>query len=92
MGTQNHTGALNFATNMWTSPNHKAYVAVTMHFENASIPISMLLDIVEVVCLHSGFNLAVAFAKILREFGISDKASDFTKEKNIFNSPSYRSS
>lgn len=87
LGTQNHTGALNFATDAWTSPNHKAYVAVTVHFENAGVPISMLLDIVEVACSHSGFNFAAAFAKILEDFGISDKASDFTKEKNIFNSP-----
>ena len=62
---QEHNGALNFATDAWASPNHKAYVAVTMHFENEGVPVSMLLDIVEVTCSHSGFNLAQAFAKIL---------------------------
>src|SRR5277367_1750296 len=70
---QDHEGALNFATDAWTSPNHKAYVAVTVHFEDDGKPISMLLDIVEVPCSHSGVNLAAAFAKILDEFGISDK-------------------
>jgi hypothetical protein len=75
---QEHNGTLNFATDLWTSPNHKAYVAVTVHFENAGVPISMLLDIVEVVCSHSGFSLAAAFAKILEDFGISDKASNFS--------------
>lgn len=35
----------------------------------------MLLDIVEVAKSHSGFNLAAAFAKILDDFGISDKVS-----------------
>jgi hypothetical protein len=64
---------LNFATDAWTSPNNKAYVAVSVHFENEGVPISMLLDIVEVACSHSGLNLAVAFAKILEDFGISDK-------------------
>ena len=64
---------MNFATDAWTSPNNKAYVAVSVHFENEGLPISMLLDIVEVACSHSGLNLAVAFAKILEEFGISDK-------------------
>ncbi|KAH9080265.1 hypothetical protein EDB83DRAFT_2184431, partial [Lactarius deliciosus] len=39
---------LNFATNAWTSPNHKAYMAMTVHFESEGVPISMLLDIVEV--------------------------------------------
>jgi hypothetical protein len=44
-----------------------------VHFENAGEPIAMLLDLVEVAKSHSGFNLAEAFAKILEEFGISDK-------------------
>ena len=50
---------------------------MTVHFENAGVLISMLLDIIEVVCSHLGFNLAAAFAKILKEFGISNKASTF---------------
>jgi len=64
---------LNFATDAWTSPNNKAYVAVSVHFENEGVPILMLLDIVEVARSHSGLNLAATFAKILEEFGISDK-------------------
>ena len=47
----------------WMLPNHKAYVAVSIHFEKDGVPVSMLLDIVEVVCLCSGLNLAAAFAK-----------------------------
>jgi len=37
----------------------------------------MLLDIVEVAHSHSGLNLAAAFAKILDDFGISDKVSQY---------------
>jgi len=48
-------------------------MAVSVHFENDGVPISMLLDIVEVTCSHSGLNLAAVFAKILEDFGISDK-------------------
>lgn len=48
-------------------------MAVSVHFENEGVPVSMLLDIVEVARSHSGLNLAVAFAKILNDFGISDK-------------------
>jgi hypothetical protein len=70
---QEHKGALSFVTDAWTSPNHKAFVAVTVHFENNGVPICMLLDIVEVAKSHSGANLAVAFAHILDAFGISDK-------------------
>ena len=64
---------MNFATDAWTSPNNKVYVAVIIHFEVNSVPMSMLLDIVEVPCSHSGLNLAIAFTKILEEFGISHK-------------------
>jgi hypothetical protein len=35
----------------------------------------MLLDIVEVATSHSGVNLAEEFAKILRDFEISNKVS-----------------
>jgi hypothetical protein len=72
---------LNFATDAWTSPNHKAYVAVTVHFEKDGVPIAMLLDIIEVAESHSGLNLSAAFAKILNDFGISDKVSLFLRSK-----------
>jgi hypothetical protein len=66
---------LNFATDAWTSPNNKAYVAVTVHFEKGGVPVAMLLDLVEVAMSHSGLNLAAAFATILNDFGIADKVS-----------------
>ena len=74
---QDHDGDLSFATDAWMSPNHKAFVAVTVHFESNGHLISMLLDLVEVAMSHSGLNLAAAFAKILDEFGISAKVSQF---------------
>ena len=72
---QDHEGALSFATDAWTFPNHKAYVAITVHFEQHGKPVSMLLDMVQVAESHSGVVLATAFAKVLEDFGISDKAS-----------------
>jgi hypothetical protein len=45
---KDYEGKLNFATDTWTSPNHKAYIAVTVHLEVKGAPLSMLLDIVEV--------------------------------------------
>ena len=59
----------------WTSPNHKVDVAITVHLEKNGVPVSMLLDIIEVACSHSGLNLAATFTKILDDFGISDKVS-----------------
>jgi len=66
---------LSYATDAWTSPNHKVYVAISVHFEKDGVPVSMLLDIVEVARSHSSLNLAAAFAKILDDFSISDKVS-----------------
>jgi hypothetical protein len=66
---------LSFGTDAWTSPNSKAYIAITVHLEQNGVPLCMLLDIVEVAESHSGANLASAFAQILRDFGISDKVS-----------------
>jgi hypothetical protein len=70
---QKYEGQLNYATDAWTSPNHKAFVAFTVHFAHEGTPVSMLLDLVEVAMSHSGVNLAAAFAKVLEDFGISDK-------------------
>jgi hypothetical protein len=66
---------LNFATDVWTSPNHRAYITVTIHFEDKGVPVSMLLDIVQVARSHSGANLVTVFAKTLDDFGIADKVS-----------------
>ena len=72
---QEHEGDLNFATDAWTSPNHKAFVVVTVHFEIDGMPVRMLLDLVEVATSHSRVDLAAVFALVLDEFGISDKVS-----------------
>ena len=61
-------------------------MVVTIHLENEGVPISMLLDIVELVCLHSGINLAAAFTNILKDFGISNKVSDLSCGEGIINS------
>ncbi|EIW62756.1 uncharacterized protein TRAVEDRAFT_113015, partial [Trametes versicolor FP-101664 SS1] len=45
---QDYEGRLSFATDAWTSPNHRAFVAVTIHFVYNDNPISLLLDLVEV--------------------------------------------
>ncbi len=72
---QEYEGLLNFATDAWTSPNHKSYVATTVHFESKGDPIAMLLDLAEVARSHTGINLACEFEKVLEDFGISHKVS-----------------
>jgi hypothetical protein len=73
MYLQGYDGQLSFATDAWTSPNHRAFVAVTVHLEKDGWPFSMLLDLVEVAQSHSGMNLVKAFVKILEDFGIEKK-------------------
>lgn len=70
---QEHDGQLSFATDVWTSPNHKVFVALTVHYEHNGNPVCLLLDLVEVPRSHTSLNLALAFAKILDDFGISQK-------------------
>jgi hypothetical protein len=74
--TQNVDGKLSFATDAWTSPNHKAYMAITVHFEKNGTPMALLLDLVEVPKSHTGVNLANTFVEVLEAFGIKDKVSD----------------
>ena len=70
---KNYDGRLSFVTDAWTSPNQRAFVAITVHLEHEGEPLSMLLDVVEVAISHTGENLANAFAKILEDYGISEK-------------------
>jgi hypothetical protein len=43
-----YPGRLHFATDAWTSPNHRAFVAWTVHLQHEGHMLCFLLDIVEV--------------------------------------------
>ena len=43
-----YDGALNFAMDAWTSPNHRAFVAMTVHLKQKGAPLCLVLDVVEV--------------------------------------------
>jgi len=70
-----YDGRLSFATDAWTSPNHRAFIALTVHFEDNGTQVSLLLDIVELAKSHTGLNLAKAFAKVVMDYGIDHKVS-----------------
>ncbi|KAF5318895.1 hypothetical protein D9611_014718 [Ephemerocybe angulata] len=70
---QNYDGRLSFATDCWTSPNNRAFCAITVHLEHEGKPLSLLLDIVELAKSHNGANLAEAFAAVLERLNISEK-------------------
>jgi hypothetical protein len=42
---QEHNGTLSFTTDTWSLPNHKSFIAVTVHFETNGMPVLFLLDI-----------------------------------------------
>ncbi len=44
---QDYAGRLHFATDSWTSPNHRPFVAFTVHLELNGAALKILLDIVE---------------------------------------------
>ena len=77
-----YEGKLSFVTDAWTSPNHKVFIAITVHFKNNGEPMCMLLDLVEVAESHSGITLAAVFMRVLEDFGISDKVSQYTVDPN----------
>jgi hypothetical protein len=80
-------GTLSFGTDAWMSPNHKAYVAVTVHFEQHGQSISLLLDLVDLACSHTGANLAKAFVGILDDFEITDKVRTMRNDNDNDNLP-----
>lgn len=67
---------IHIATDAWTSPNDRPYVAFTIHLLRKGKAASMILDIVEVKKRHTGVNLAEVTVNVLREFGIQDKVSE----------------
>jgi hypothetical protein len=86
---QEHPGCVHFATDAWTSPNHHAFVAWTVHLHHNSHVLAFVLDIVEVpeVCYplssqkhllimfqsHTGEALAWAFHNMLVEHALVNK-------------------
>lgn len=64
---------MSFATDTWTSPNHRVFIALTVYFEHDGTMVCLLLDILELAISHTGHNLAIAFANVLEDYGISNK-------------------
>ena len=64
---------MNFTTDCWTSPNHHLFITVIVHFEWEGAPISILLNVAEVVKSHTGAELGDVFAEMLANFRIGKK-------------------
>ena len=73
-----HPGRVHFATDAWTSTNHHAFVAWTVHFEYKGAMLVFLLNIVDIPESHTGVALAQAFQRMLKTFGLEDRVSLFS--------------
>ncbi|KAE9391421.1 hypothetical protein BT96DRAFT_832103, partial [Gymnopus androsaceus JB14] len=58
---QEYPGRLSFATDAWTSPNHRAMAAWTVHLQHEGVPLVFLLDIFEIpeVCTSGSLSSAI---------------------------------
>lgn len=59
----------------WTSPNHRAFLAILAYFEKEGKPEVIVLDVVEVPESHTGERLAREANECLKGFGIDTKVS-----------------
>jgi hypothetical protein len=70
---QEYDGWLSFAIDAWSSPNHKAFIAITVHLLRDGEPLRLVLDVIELAKSHTGRNMAIVFADVLESFGIAKK-------------------
>ncbi|KAG1725869.1 uncharacterized protein EDB91DRAFT_1239713 [Suillus paluster] len=63
-----YKGKLNFMTDGWSSPNHCALVAFSVHLEQKGIPLSLPLDIIEVLRVRYHFDLYLLSIQPLMNF------------------------
>ncbi|KAG6839269.1 hypothetical protein C0991_004300, partial [Blastosporella zonata] len=84
---QDVEGAMHFGTNCWTSPNHRAFIAVIVQYEEKGKIHSWCLDVVELPKRHTGHRLAEALMSVIEEFGLLDKflasVSDNASPNNV---------
>ena len=59
---QKYDGKMSFTTDAWTSPNHRAFIAFSVHLEHKGVPLSMPLDVVEVAKVCDSHTLCCAWA------------------------------
>jgi hypothetical protein len=75
---RDHPGHVHFASDAWTSTNHHAFVAWTVHLEHDGTMLAFLLDIIEVPESHTGVALAKAFQKMLETFGLQERVCSWS--------------
>lgn len=77
---KDYPGRLHFATDAWTSPNHRAFISWTVHLQHEGKMLAFLLDFVEVAESHTGVVMANAFQDMLERFGLQEKIHSVTAD------------
>lgn len=72
---QKHPGEINLATDCWTAPNHRAFLALYAFYDHDGKHEVLLLDMKEVPDAHTGQRLGREIELILNDFGIAQKVS-----------------
>jgi hypothetical protein len=82
---------ISFTTDIWTSPNDLAFMAITAHWISEDFVInSILMDFVELSGSHSGVNIEKAFSQSLIEFNVFEKKLAITLD-NAYNNDTFLS-
>lgn len=68
-------GKLKFGTDCWTAPNHRAWMAIVVHWLEGYERKRTILDLVELPVAHTGEALGGAFSNSLDDFQIATKVS-----------------
>ena len=80
---------ISFTTDVWTSPNDLAFMAITAHWISTDFEIhSLLMDFVELFGSHSGVNIEKAFSQSLIEFNVFDNKLAITLD-NAYNNDTF---
>lgn len=61
------------ALDCWTSPNHRAFMAITIHFEFRGQMLEFLLDFIELPVSHTGKNMARYLTAVLHRYEVQHK-------------------
>lgn len=81
---QAYDGELALALDCWTSPNHEAFMNITVTWprkgkDGKEELTTKILDFFELPVSHSAENMAEAVVKVLRAYGIEDKVNSVIK-------------
>ena len=78
---------MSFTTDAWSSPNHRAYIAIAVHLIHNGEPISLILDVVEVAKVRLPCSLSDGAAQhqcsLIRASNLAEEFTHVLEEFSI---------